>query len=80
MSDRSIQQHINDDKDMLENGTLSPQMRRHVADELDHLEQYQANHPDDDHDPTSFEMYCDEFQKQMSVEFTRIDGDFWRTI
>ena len=41
MSDRSIQQHINDDKDMLEKGTLSPQMRRHVADELDHLEQYQ---------------------------------------
>ena len=40
--------------------TLSPQMRRHVADELDHLEQYQANHPDDDHDPTAFEMYCDE--------------------
>ena len=60
MSDRSIQQHINDDKDMLENGTLSPQMRRHVSDELDHLEQYQAAHPDDDHDPTAFEMYCDE--------------------
>jgi|TARA_B100002019_G_scaffold181812_1_gene156939 hypothetical protein len=57
---RSIQQHINDDKDMLENGTLSPQMRRHVADELDHLEKYQAAHPDEDHDPTSFEMYCDE--------------------
>ena len=45
---------------MLENGTLSPQMRRHITDELDHLEQYQSNHPDDDHDPTSFEMYCDE--------------------
>ena len=54
MSEKSIQQHINDDKDLLENGTLSPQMRRHVADELDHLEQYQANHPDDDHDPTAF--------------------------
>ena len=61
MSDRSIQQHINDDKDMLEKGTLSPQMRRHITDELDHLEQYQANHPDDDHDPTSFEMFCDEY-------------------
>lgn len=60
MSDKSIQQHINDDKDLLENGTLSPQMRRHVADELDHLEQYQAKHPDEDHDPTAFEMYCDE--------------------
>ena len=60
MTDRSIQQHINDDKDMLEDATLSPQMRCHVADELDHLEQYQANHPDEDHDPSFLEMYCDE--------------------
>ena len=35
-------------------------MRRHVSDELDHLEKYQAAHPDEDHDPTAFEMYCDE--------------------
>jgi len=59
MTDRTLQQHINDDKDMLENPTLSPQMRRHVEDELDHLEKYQANHPDDDHDPTSLDLYCD---------------------
>ena len=59
MSEKSIQQHINDDKDLLENGTLSPQMRRHVADELDHLEQYQANNTDDDHDTISFVMDCD---------------------
>ena len=45
---------------ILENFTLSPQMRRHIADELDHLEKYQAAHPDEDHDPTAFEMYCDE--------------------
>jgi hypothetical protein len=56
---RSIQQHINDDKDILENPTISPQMRRHVEGELDDLEQYQVNHPDDDHDPTSLELYCD---------------------
>lgn len=60
MTDRSIQQHINDDKDILDNATISPQMRRHVEDELEHLEKYQANHPDQDHDPTGFEMYCDE--------------------
>ena len=35
-------------------------MRRHTEDELHHLELYQAAHPDDDHDPTAFEMYCDE--------------------
>ena len=58
---RSIQQHINDDKDILENPTISPQMRRHTEDELDHLEKYAASHPDDDHDPTAFEMDCDEF-------------------
>jgi len=60
MTDRSIQQHINDDRDILDNATISPQMRRHVEDELEHLEKYQANHPDQDHDPTGFEMYCDE--------------------
>ena len=60
MSDRSIQQHINDDKDELENSNISPQRRRHIEDELDHLEKYQASHPDDDHDPTAFEMCCDE--------------------
>ena len=60
MSDKSIQQHINDDRDLLDDPTLSPQMRRHTEDELYHLELYQASHQDDDHDPTSFEMYCDE--------------------
>ena len=59
MTDKTLQQHINDDKDLLENPTLSPQMRRHVEDELDHLEKYQVNHPDQDHDPTPLELYCD---------------------
>jgi hypothetical protein len=58
--EKSIKQHIIDDKKTLDNESLSPQMRRHVADELDHLEQYQANHPGEDHDPTALEMYCDE--------------------
>ena len=74
MSDRSIQQHINDDKDLLENGTLSPQMRRHVSDELDHLEQYQAAHPDDDHDPTHLKCTVMKTQKQMNAGFMRTDG------
>jgi hypothetical protein len=60
MDQKSIQQHINDDKDLLENPTLSPQMRRHVEDELHQLEKYQANHPGEEHDPTPLEMYCDE--------------------
>jgi hypothetical protein len=57
---RSIQQHINEDKDILDNSTLSPQMRRHIEDELDHLKKYQSNHPDEDYDPTPLELFCDE--------------------
>jgi hypothetical protein len=59
MSDRTLQQHINDDRDELDNPNLSPQRRRHIESELDDLEQYQVNHPDEDHDPTFLEMYCD---------------------
>ena len=58
--DRTLQQHINDDKDELDNPSISTQRRRHIEDELDHLEKYQAKHPDVEHDPTAFEMYCDE--------------------
>jgi hypothetical protein len=60
MTDRTLQQHINDDRNELDNPNTSGQRRRHLEDELDHLKKYQSNHPDTDHDPTSFEMYCDE--------------------
>jgi hypothetical protein len=56
----TIQQYINDYKDLLDDANLSPQMRRRITDELDHLEKYQANHPDEDYVPTAFDMYCDE--------------------
>jgi hypothetical protein len=59
MTDRTLQQHINDDRDELDNPNTSSQRRRHLEGELGDLEQYQANHPDDDHDPTSLELYCD---------------------
>lgn len=61
MSDKSIQQHINDDKGELDNPNLSPQRRRHIESELGELEQYQGNHPNEDHDPTPLEMYCDTY-------------------
>ena len=57
--DRTLQQHINDDKDELDNPSISSQRRRHIENELDSLEKYQANHPDDSHDPTPLELYCD---------------------
>jgi len=58
--DRTLQQHINDDRDELDNPDINAQRRRHIESELNSLEKYQANHPDDDHDPTPLELYCDE--------------------
>jgi hypothetical protein len=57
--DRTLQQHINDDLDELNNPTTSGQRRRHLEDEVEALEQYQVNHPDEDQDPTPLELYCD---------------------
>ena len=56
---RTISQHISDDKNELDNGSISPQRKRHLESELSALEDYRANHPDDDHDPNSLELYCD---------------------
>ena len=39
MSERTLQQHINDDRDELDNPNLSPQRRSHMQSELDDLEQ-----------------------------------------
>ena len=58
--DRTLQQHINDDRDELDNPDINAQRRRHIESELNSLEKYQANHPDDDHDPTPLELWCDE--------------------
>ena len=55
----NIEQHIEKDKEILQDPTLSPQMRRHTAEELKELEAYAERHPDDHHDPTPLELYCD---------------------
>ena len=39
---------------------ISAQKRRHTQEELERLEKYKKNHPEDSHDPTDFEMFCDE--------------------
>jgi hypothetical protein len=39
---------------------VSSQSRRHVEEELESLEKYQERHPEDDHDPTPLELFCDE--------------------
>ena len=55
----NINQHIEKDRAILDDQTLSPQMRRHTAEELEALEIYKENHPEDTHDPTPLELYCE---------------------
>lgn len=56
----NINDHIQKDRDELNDPMLSSQRRRHVQGELDSLEKYHANHPEDDHDPTPLELFCDQ--------------------
>ena len=55
----NIEQHIKKDKEILDNPTISPQQRRHTQQELDDLESYAERHPEDHHDPTPLELFCD---------------------
>ena len=55
----NIDQHIQKDKEILDNPQTSPQARRHTEEELSALEAYKVNHPGEDHDPTPLELYCD---------------------
>jgi len=55
----SIDAHIKHDKLILDDPQTSPQARRHTQEELAALESYKENHPEDTHDPTSLELYCD---------------------
>jgi hypothetical protein len=60
----SIEQHIEKDKEILQDPTVSPQMRRHIEGELHDLEEYVEHHKTeieggDHHDPTPLELYCD---------------------
>jgi len=60
----SIEKHIEKDREILENPTISPQQRRHIESELEELEAYAENHKadieaGDHHDPTPLEIYCD---------------------
>jgi hypothetical protein len=56
----SIQKHIDHDKKIIEDPMASSQSRRHAEEELESLQKYQEKHPDDDHDPTPLELFCDE--------------------
>jgi len=55
----NINQHIQKDEDLLSDPTISPQARRHTEEELEALKAYKINHPENTHDPTPLELYCD---------------------
>ena len=55
----TIDQHIHKDVEILNDPTTSPQSRRHTEEELLALESYKVNHPEDSHNPTALELYCD---------------------
>jgi hypothetical protein len=55
----SIEAHIDYDKKLLDTPTISSQQRRHIESELEDLEIYHKNHPNDHHDPSTLELYCE---------------------
>lgn len=56
----NIHQHIERDRQILDDPQTSPQARRHTEEELQSLERYAERHPNSDHNPTGLELYCDE--------------------
>lgn len=57
--EKNLNTHIENNERELDNPEISSQRRRHLEGELEDLKVYQKNHPDDDHDPTPLELYCD---------------------
>lgn len=59
MAHKNIDEHIVVNKTIIEDPLVSSQSRRHLQQELDSLEKYKENHPEDKHDPSSLELFCD---------------------
>jgi hypothetical protein len=58
--EKTIQNHIKNDKKILDDPMVSSQSRRHVEEELEQLERYQEKHPNDNHDPSALELFCND--------------------
>ena len=58
---KSIDEHIKKDQSEIENARASGDEAkvRHLTNELHSLEEYKEHNPEDKHDPTSLELYCD---------------------
>lgn len=57
---RTINQHIDQDIHEIDNPYTNGNRRRHLEQELEQLERYKKSHPNDEHDPTSLELYCND--------------------
>lgn len=60
--EKTIENHIENDRVEIElaynEGNLGK--AHHLEDQLASLERYHAAHPEDHHDPTDFELYCED--------------------
>jgi hypothetical protein len=58
---KSIDEHIQQDKHDIEAARAQGDDAkvRHLEDELKSLEEYKQHHPEDQHDPTPLEVFCD---------------------
>ena len=58
---KSIDEHIQKDQSEIEaaKATGDQAKLRHLTEELKSLEEYKEHNPEDKHDPTSLELYCD---------------------
>ncbi len=66
---KSIEDHIQKDKDIVDNPTASPAARRHAKVELHELEEYAEHHKEeieagDHHDPNALELWCDQHPEE----------------
>jgi hypothetical protein len=57
----SIDEHIRKDQAEIEQARADGNQGklRHLEEELKGLEEYKSHHPEDNHDPTALEVYCD---------------------
>ena len=58
---KSIDEHIKKDQSEIEDARASGDEAkvRHLTEELHSLKEYKEHNPEDKHDPTSLELYCD---------------------
>lgn len=57
---RTIDEKIEENKDILNDPQISRQRRRYLEQELEQLESYKRKHPDRIELPNSLELFCDE--------------------